>query len=334
MTDWTGRYLEVVFRSIPEAKRTDVERELRSSIADDIEARVDGGEDREAAERAVLEALGDPSRLAAEYSGRPNYLLGPELFPIFRQFLPRVIAVVVPLAAFGMAVAKLATGGSYAEAVGAGISGAITVAIQLAFWTTATFIFLERAEFARDARSQIVAKTGRWTVERLPEQTPGRVSAGEAVSEVLTSLITIGGLLFLRGIAIPGASGAQVPLFDPALTNLWYPVFIGVLLAQAVLQVVVFARGRWTLPLAMVFAPLQLAFAAPIVWLAINGILINPAFAAQVGYPQLAVGDQPVMLAVAVGTTLASVWEIASAFVRARGGRPLGTYLSEMRHSF
>ena len=332
-TEWTERYLAVVLKSIPESKRFDVDRELRSSIADDVEERIAGGENGEAAERAVLEALGDPSLLASAYSGRPNYLLGPELFPLYRHFLGRLIVFVVPLAALAMAVVKLASGGSYSDAIGAGISGAITVALQIAFWTTATFIFLERADAARNARTELVAKTGRWTVERLPDQTPGRVSAGEAVGEVVTSLVTIGGLLFLRSISVPGPTGADVPLFEPALTNFWYPLFIGVLLAQAVLQVIVFAVGRWTMPLAIAFAPLQLAFAAPIVWLAMNGVLINPAFAAEVGYPALAEGDKPVMLAVAVGTTLASVWEIVSAFVRARGGRPLGAYVQELRRS-
>ena len=331
--DWTERYLSVVLRSIPEPKRADVDRELRSSIADDIEERVAAGDDRGTAERAVLEALGDPAQLASAYIGRPNYLLGPELFPLFRHLLPRLLTFAVPLAALAMAVAKFASGGSYADAIGAGISGAITVAIQLAFWTTLAFIFLERAEAARDARSEIVAKTGRWTVERLPDQAPGRVSASEAIGEVLTSLITIGGLLFLRSISVPGPAGSEVPLFDPALTNFWYPVFIGVLLAQAVLQVIVFAVGRWTMPLAIAFTPLQLGFALPIILLAINGTLINPAFAAEVGYPALAEGDKPVMLVVAVGTTLASAWEIISAFVRARGGRPLGTYVQELRRS-
>ncbi|MEJ7803136.1 MAG: permease prefix domain 1-containing protein [Candidatus Limnocylindria bacterium] len=80
MTQLTERYLAASVRGLPEAQRTDVERELRSSIADALEDRVTAGEDRVAAEKAVLEGLGDPVRLAAGIAGRPLHLIGPDLF--------------------------------------------------------------------------------------------------------------------------------------------------------------------------------------------------------------------------------------------------------------
>src|SRR5258708_33845857 len=85
---WTERYLATVLRSIPEPKRTDVERELRSSIEDAIEERLAAGHDASTAERVVLEALGDPSALAAASPGQPNYLIGPELFPLYPRLPP------------------------------------------------------------------------------------------------------------------------------------------------------------------------------------------------------------------------------------------------------
>ena len=208
MSSWTERYLAVALRSIPDPKRVDLEQELRSSIADAVEERVAAGEDRLAAERAVLQGLGDPAQLAAAYTGRPAYLIGPELFPLYRQFVPRLIAVVVPLAAVVMAAVKLAGGGSYSDAIAAGISGAIGVTIQIAFWATVTFVFLEWADSARKARTEIVAATGRWTLERLPELSAARVTAKESVGEIVTVLITIGGLLFLRSLGTTDASGS------------------------------------------------------------------------------------------------------------------------------
>ena len=80
MTSLTERYLGAALRGIPESQRTDVEGELRSSITDAVEDRVSAGEDRVAAERAVLEGLGNPARLAAEYAGQPLHLIGPELY--------------------------------------------------------------------------------------------------------------------------------------------------------------------------------------------------------------------------------------------------------------
>lgn len=324
MTSLTERYLAAALQSIPEPKRADVERELRSSIDDAVEERVGAGEERRAAERSVLDGLGDPALLAAGYTGRPNYLIGPELFPIYRHVVPRIIAIAAPIAAVVLAAVKVAGGGGYADAIAAGIGGAISAAIQIAFWATLVFVLLERADAAREARTEIVA-AGRWTVDRLPEPSPGRVTSGETVGEVFTALLTVGGLLLLQSIGVTTAPGSDLPLLEPALNGFWLPAFIAINVALAALQVIVYLVGRWTIPLAVVFAGLNLAFALPVLALALTGTLVNPAFAQHVGWPPLAEGDGPVMLAVAVGTSLVTAWEIVSAFrraLRAQDSRP------------
>ena len=323
--NWTDRYLAVVLRSIPEDKRADVERELRSSITDAIDERVGAGEDAVAAERTVLEGLGDPSKLAAGYTGRPNHLIGPELFPLYRFIIPRLAAAGVPIAAVVLAAVELLRGGSYGDAIGAGISAGIMVGIQIAFWGTLIFVVLERADAAREAREEIVAKTGTWRLDYLPEPAPGRVTAREAVGEVITVLITIGGLFLFRELSVASGAGPEIPLASPEVTLFWFPVLLAVLVGLAALQFVVYIAGRWTLTLAGVFAALELAWAVPIVWLALTGQLINPAFAVHIGYPGLTEGNGVAMLSIAVATTLVTAWEIVSAFLRARGARPLAS---------
>lgn len=323
--NWTDRYLAAVLRSIPEPKRADVERELRSSITDAIDERVGAGEDAVAAERAVLEGLGDPSKLAAGYSGRPNHLIGPELFPLYRFIVPRLVAGAIPIAGVILAAVELLRGGSYGDAVGAGISGAITVAIQVAFWGTLAFVVLERADAAREAREEIVAKTGTWRLEYLPEPAPGRVTASEAIGEVITVLITIGGLFLFREFSVASGAGPEIRLAGPEVTLVWFPVLLAVLVGVAVVQLAVYIAGRWTMTLAGVFTVLGLAWAVPVVWLALTGRLLNPAFVEHIGNPSLADGNGVAMLAVAVGTTLTAAWDIVSAFLRARGVRPLGS---------
>ena len=145
------------------------------------------------------------------------------------------------------------------------------------------------------------------------------MGVGETVGEVFTSLLTIGGLLFLRDVAwARDAEGQVISLFDPSLTTFWFPVLIAILASIAVLQVVVYLVGRWTIPLAAGFTALEVAFALPVIVLALNGTLINPAFAAEVGWPPLAERDGIVMLAIAAATTLVTAWEIFDAFRRAR----------------
>lgn len=319
MTSLTERYLVAALRGIPERQRADVEGELRSSIDDAVEDRVAVGEDRAAAERAVLEGLGNPARLAAEYAGRPLHLIGPELYLVYTHLLTRLVAIVVPIVFVVITALELLDGASYLGALGEGLGVALTVGVHLAFWLTLFFVFLERADAARETRTEIVGATGRWTVDMLPDPRAERVGVGETVGEVFTTLLTIGGLLFLRDLSLVTDANAEiVPVFDPALTTFWLPVFIAVLAVIAVLQVLVFVAGRWTIPLAVGFTILQLGFAVPVIVLALNGTLVNPAFAAGIGWPPLAERDGIVMLSIAAATTLVTAWEIFDAFRRTR----------------
>jgi hypothetical protein len=318
---WTERYLAAALRSIPGAKRADVERELRSSIDDAIEERVAAGDDRTAAERVVLEGLGDPAQLASGYTGKPNYLIGPELFPFYRRIIPRLLAGAAPLPGIIIGIVTLADGASFNDALAAGIGATITIAIQIAFWGTAAFAFLERADAGRQAKEELLAKAGgRWTLERLPEPSRARSSVGEVANELVAVLLTLGGLLFAGGLATTDAAGTRIPLLVPAVTDVWLPILIGALASLAILHVAVYAAGRWTMAFAAVYAAIQLVWAVPIVWLAINDTLINPAFGVQIGWPALAEDNGIVVLSIAVVTVLVTGWEIFQAFRKARAG--------------
>lgn len=319
MTQLTERYLAAAMRGIPEAQRTDVERELRSSIADALEDRVSAGEDRVAAEKAVLEGLGDPVRLAAGIAGRPLHLIGPDLFIQYRQLLVMLLTIVMPIVGIVQAAIALSGGDSYAGALIAGVGGAWTVGIHIFFWVTITFALIERVDAMRDAREEITGVAGRWTVDRLPALPSGGISASDAVGEVLSAALGIGGLLFLNGAAwFTDAAGDPIPLLNPDLWSLFVPTLVALLAAIGGLQIVVFLVGRWTMPLAAANAVLQVTFSLPVIVLALTGSLLNPDFADALGWPPLADARGPVMLAVAAGAFLVTAWDIYDGFKRAR----------------
>ena len=328
MTNLTERYLAAALHGIPQAQRPDVERELRSSIADAVEDRVRGGEDQADAEKAVLEGLGDPARLAAGISGRPLYLIGPDLFVEYRRLLVLLLSIVLPIVGLVQVGLHVADGEDLIGAVLVGVGAAWTVGLHIFFWVTLTFAAVERFDAARDAREEITRQAGRWTVDRLPEVPSSRMSAVEAVGDILMIVLSIGGLIFLNQVAwFTDAAGELIPLFNPDLWNGWMPALIAVLLSIAALTGVVFLIGRWTMPLAILHAVLQLAFAVPVAALALTGSLINPAFADALGWPQLAEGDGVVMIAVAAGVILVTAWEIVEVLRRARrsqeGSQPI-----------
>ncbi len=318
MTELTERYLAAALRGTPERQRTDVERELRSSIADAIEDRVSAGEDRAEAERAVLEGLGDPVRLAAGMAGRPLHLIGPDLFVEYRQLLLMLLAISLPIVGVVQAALGLNRGDDLVSALLAGVGGAWNVGVHIFFWVTMTFALVERLDAMREARDAITGATGHWTVDRLPALPSRRISAGDAVGEVLTTALTIGGFLFLTGAAwFTDDAGQVIGFFNPDLWSPWLPVLVAVLVSAAALQVIVFLAGRWTMTFAVTHAVLQLAFAVPVIVLALTGSLVNPAFAAALNWPPLADGRGLPMSALAGSVALVTAWEIADAFRRA-----------------
>ena len=319
MTQLTERYLAAAMRGIPEAQRTDVERELRSSIADALEDRVTAGEDRAAAERAVLEGLGDPVRLSAGISGRPLYLIGPDLFVEYRQLLVMLLSVVMPIVGIVQVAVALSGGDDLIGALMAGAGGAWTVGLHIFFWVTITFAAVERVDAVREARDEISGAVGRWTVDRLPALPSARISASDMVGELLSTALGIGGLLFLNGaVWFTDAAGDPIPLLSPDLWPLLVPMLVALLAAIGGLQIVVFLVGRWTMPLAAANTVLQLAFTVPVVALALTGSLLNPSFADALGWPPLAEARGPVMLGLAAVAVLVTAWDIYDGFRRAR----------------
>ena len=85
----TDRYVSAVLSGVPTGDRPELEREIRALIADTVDAKTaDGTLAADAAERAALTELGDPGALASRYTaGRADYLLGPNVYPVWRALV-------------------------------------------------------------------------------------------------------------------------------------------------------------------------------------------------------------------------------------------------------
>ena len=165
MSTLTDRYVFAALRSIPEAQREDIERELRGSITDDVEARVENGQPPAAAETDVLTALGDPVRLAARYTGRPLYLIGPDLFLDWWRLLKTLLVIVVPIAFLAVVLIQMALDpGDPAGAFGTAIGTAVNVVVHLGFWVTLVFAVIQ---FNGTRRKDL--GLGPWTPASLPQ---------------------------------------------------------------------------------------------------------------------------------------------------------------------
>lgn len=314
----TDRYVRATVADLDEAQRADVERELRATIEDMVEARADAGEPPAEAERAVLTELGDPMRLAAGYSGRTLHLIGPGVYPHWVRLTRLLLAIIVPLAALGHVVARLLTDAVVTDGIGAvaadTVGLALTTALHVVFWTTLVFAVIERTSGS--------AELGAWDPDQLPESGEGRVGIAEtAGSLVLLALVALA-LVWQQTSSPVRPDGTPVPVLDPALWSGWLPLLLGVLAAQAVLVVAVSRAGHWTRRSAAVGATLDLAFAVPLLLLLRADRLFNPAFVEEMVRRGWQDAERDLTVSASIGIVIVLVWSLVDDARRARAAGP------------
>ena len=317
MTTLTDRYIAAVTRTLPERQRDDVAAELRASIADQIEARVDAGEDAEGAERAELTELGDPDVLAASYADRPLYLIGPRFYLTWWRLLKLLLWVVPVCVAFAVALGQTLSGAGLGEIIGSTWGVTLSVVAHVAFWTTLVFAILDRTTSPADAG------IAEWSLERLPDPRPRDASLADMLASVIMSLLLIGVVLWdvISGAAyIDGAGydGVWMHVLDPGLWPWW---IVALLLLQALemgLAITVYVRRGWSYRLAIANAVLALAYAAGTLWLIATERLINPELLAAL--TALGGEDLDVVIPAVTGFVVVgvAVWDLIDGFLKAR----------------
>ena len=247
-------------------------------VADAIEART--GEPAlaaDAAERAALAELGDPAALAARYADRPLYLIGPTLFPEWKRLLTLLLPIVVPIVSLVVLAANLLSDAPVGQAIASALGTGFTVTTQMLFWFTLVFAIAERF----GGQDALRGKT--WTIDDLPQlPQSGRLGLFDAISTVAGHAFVILGILWVQLLPPFVIDGQSFPLFDPALWSFWLPYFLIVSLIEIGFTIALYRRGRWTWTFAAINAALGVAFAAPVLWLLQNELLLNPALVARV----------------------------------------------------
>ena len=312
-TTLTDRYVAATLRRIPAAQHDDIEQELRASIADAVEARLDSGVEPHEAETAVLTDLGDPDRLAASLAGRPLQLIGPGLYLDWWRLLT-VLLWIAPIPGAVVLAVGLLDGEPVGSAIWSGIWTTASVALQIAFWTTLVFVVLERTGHGRTTDL-----TGPWTVDRLPEVRERRdVSLADTVASVGLLALVVAAVFLQRSVSwFHTADGAPIPVLEPALWPGWVALFLGVIAVDAAIAIVTYARGRWTVGLAVLNTVSAVVFAVPTIWLATSDRLVNPEFLAASG------GDSLTWVVPAIVATVLVVcgWDVVDGWIKALRAR-------------
>ena len=314
MPSLTDRYVFTVLRRVPEAQRTDLEKELRSSIADLVDAHVDNGASPSEAEESALLELGDPDRFAASVTNSPQYLIGPELYPSWLRLLKFLLALIVPIAAAAHALVLVALGEGIGEVIAALIGTAITVALHIAFWVTLVFVVLERTGNPRHTDWQ-----RKWTPDQLPDYAHDRRTIGDLAAELVWIGILAALLIGQQFWSFAIIGGESVPVLSPNEWAFWWPYMLVVLALDAAIAIWVWRRGGWSWLAAAVNAVLGLAAAIPLIWLALSDRFFNPEFFESLGWAPKSVGVNEINTGAVVVVVLGVfLWDAIDAFVKAR----------------
>ena len=297
----TDRYAASLVRLLPARQRKDIETELRASIADAVDERLESGLTPLEAERAVLTELGDPVLLAASYTDRPTSLIGPRYFGDYRRLMG-IVATIGPGIAIVVTVAQILTAVPLGTALLTGIGlGAIAAAV-VAFLLTAFFALVERQH----------TRTDTWQPSSL-------AIADDSVGSMIFGLAFVLGVIALLVLApffgtVVDADGRPIPIIAPALWTGWAPVIIAIVVLSIVFAVVTAITG-WTVRLAIANVIVVGAGFALLVWWATNDLLLNPAFFVAIGWGATAAGG--ITIGILVLSGINALVEIIGGFVKA-----------------
>lgn len=311
-TSLTDRYVWTVTRHLPDDTGPDVARELRGTIADAVDGKVEGGTDPEEAEQEVIGDLGDPDVLARQYGGRPGYLIGPGLYPEYIRLMRILPAIILPIVLIANLVGRAAgTDESWNAILLDSLVVMLTVAIHVPFWVTLTFAIIEWTRPEKERDKPLTA----WKPDQLTTEVPWRtVRLAETVFSAGFALAVAA----LVGWQLGGVGGNAVQVLNPELDVVWEVALVVLLVLDAVFAVAAWRIGRWTPALAAMNVASNAASAVLLVWLLSRDQLITDLpteLGEQFGWstdwtlPTAAVG---------AGIVIIAVWDSVESVVKAR----------------
>ena len=264
------RYTAEVARHVPSQGRAGVAADVAVALDASVETLVAAGLPADEAERAAVSALGDPADVAAKYGGYPRHLIGPAYYGEWERLVKTLLAIVPAAVGGALILAQALAGLDPTDMIGSALGAAFTVAVQLTFWVTVVFAVMERKG------TLVAART--WSPEDLPAAADHRISLTETALGVAGLTLLIWAMLWQRTHWLVTASnGAQVPVLNPDLWDLWLPLLVGILVVSIVLAIANYRVGHWTVPTAVLNTVLNVAFAGIVLWLWEAGELVNPA---------------------------------------------------------
>lgn len=273
------RYIYAVTKRLPYRQRADIEKELRSLIADMLEQRCGDMPATEKDVRIILTELGTPEELAEKYDpDKRTAFIGP---PYYRKY-KFVLKIVLAAAGGGMLLSGLITtllgdGGGYPLYQLFSWLGMVIMGEIYAFaFVTALFAFFERRGVKFDSDNSLA------DLPPVPKKNERIGRNGPVAGIVLSTLFLV--VLLWGAPHIVGIYNGNsfIPMFNQAaLQGQWLPI-AGIFALGVLKEIFRLNEGRYTLRLAVATLLLDICSLALLIVLFSASGLINPAFTAEI----------------------------------------------------
>ncbi|OPZ93029.1 MAG: hypothetical protein BWY74_01317 [Firmicutes bacterium ADurb.Bin419] len=280
------RYIYAVTKDLPEKQRDDIKNELRTLIDDMVEEN-EGSESYEKKVERVLIELGDPRKLAENYSDLKRYLIGPQ---IFDQYL-LVLKICIGAVCIGISVAtfigSIFSGtGDVVQIISYYITSLLSGVIQAFAWTTLAFAIAERIQVSESKNKSVNDdKNKEWTLADLPEipEKNSAISRSDSIVTIVFTTILMSIIMFrpsLFGVHIPkGSEVTVIPFLDGEVVKSFMILFGAIFVVSILKEVFKLISKRWTLKLSVFVAASSLISAALTLYIFAHPGIWNPDFA-------------------------------------------------------
>ncbi len=278
------RYVNTFSEYLPEKSRDDIKKELQSNILDMLSE--DPGEDEV---KKVLSSLGNPMKLAAEYTQSKKYLIGPGLYDKFisvlKTIVPSVAVIVIVINLFEILFRPSAQGminlsiASFTKL----LVDTLQMVISALIWITVVFIILEKTGISE---GMLPFAKKEWSVEDLPKielLKKKRISRSETIFSIFFTILFFCLIIykpFLFGWYQKEASGTLIStnLFNVDRLNVYTSIIWVFTLIQLIILAYKLIFPFWNKPLAIATAVFNLSLSVLVAFLAFDSTLINIEF--------------------------------------------------------
>ena len=281
-------YIQEVTRRLPEKNRNDIALELRSTIEDMLPDEYTEQEVKEA-----LAKMGNPATLAGGYRDRPQHLIGPRYFEMYKTILKMGLPISM-IITFIVFVANQVVGFNGEEAIlnvliailSEGIVTIVYTGLQVFFWTTLSFALVERIDPSKD-QEPLMFNMKKWTPDDLKDIPYMPKERMISKAEVFVSLFwtAIWATVYfyadhLVGVYHVGSEGLifVTPIFNQQVLQSFWPFILIIIVLELMLALYKLFIAKWTIKMGFFNLILQVFCIVMFVVLINNANLFHPDF--------------------------------------------------------